>query len=116
MCSEYLANCVALALPSVHECGGAVVLEAMALSRPVIATDWGGPADYITPKSGILIKPESREAMVSGFAVAMGRLLESRELCEEMGAAGRKLIEEKYDWDIKISHIVDIYREAAAVS
>ena len=43
-----------MALPSMHECGGAVVLEAMASGVPVIAVNWGGPADYVTQETGIL--------------------------------------------------------------
>ena len=40
-------------LPSVRECGGAVVLEAMARGVPTIATAWGGPVDYIRKEQGI---------------------------------------------------------------
>jgi glycosyltransferase involved in cell wall biosynthesis len=47
---------IVMVLPGTRECG-AVVLEAMASGVPVIATDWGGPADYITGDTGILIPP-----------------------------------------------------------
>jgi Glycosyl transferases group 1 len=43
-CALALADATALVLPSLYECGGAVVLEAMAMARPVIATAWGGPS------------------------------------------------------------------------
>ena len=33
-------------LPSLRECGGAVLLEAMALGLPCIATRWGGPGSF----------------------------------------------------------------------
>ncbi len=49
-CPDMLRFCDVLVLPSVHECGGAVVLEAMAAGLSVIATNWGGPADYIDEK------------------------------------------------------------------
>ena len=42
-----LQGSTALLLPSIYECGGAVVLEAMACGIPAIATAWGGPADYL---------------------------------------------------------------------
>ena len=52
-CASLLAGIDALLLPSLYECGGAVVLEAMAMGLPVIATKWGGPADYLDEKTGI---------------------------------------------------------------
>ena len=64
---ELLGKADALLLPSLHECGGAVVLEAMAMGLPVIATDWGGPADYIDPSCGILVPPQSHRAVREGF-------------------------------------------------
>jgi glycosyltransferase involved in cell wall biosynthesis len=45
LAAVYLETVDTLVLPSLYECGGAVVLEAMAKSLPVIATRWGGPAD-----------------------------------------------------------------------
>ncbi|MGZ8271409.1 MAG: glycosyltransferase, partial [Methylophilus sp.] len=54
-------------LPSIRECGGAVVLEAMSRGLPVIATNWGGPADYITEDTGFLVDPKSRDYMVDEF-------------------------------------------------
>lgn len=49
---------------SLYECGEAVVLEGMAAGLPVIATKWGGPADYLDETTGILIDPISREQMI----------------------------------------------------
>jgi glycosyltransferase involved in cell wall biosynthesis len=42
--ADRLARADALVFPSLRECGGAVVMEAMAVGLPVIAADWGGPA------------------------------------------------------------------------
>lgn len=110
-CAEHLACGHVLVLPSLYECGGAVVLEAMALSLPVIATDWGGPSDYLDASCGILIKPESRTAMVSGFENAMRTLCEDPQSGRKMGEAGRQKIEQEYDWNLKIDRVLDIYRQ-----
>ena len=67
-CAERLKDADALVLPSLFECGGAVVLEAMAAGLPVIATAWGGPMDYLDATCGILVAPDSREALIEGFA------------------------------------------------
>lgn len=50
----------ALTLP---EPFGLVVVEAMALGTPVVATRIGGPAQIITPESGLLFDPESPQTL-----------------------------------------------------
>lgn len=111
-CAEHLRLATALVLPSLCECGGAVVLEAMALGRPVIATEWGGPVDYLTPECGILVAPASREALITGFAEAMQRLVDDPALAAAMGAAGRQRLVEHFTWESKIDAILDVYRSA----
>jgi glycosyltransferase involved in cell wall biosynthesis len=111
-CAEFLRGSCALLLPSIYECGGAVVLEAMAMKVPVIATAWGGPLDYLDASCGILLKPENRAALVVGFAEGMTRLLCSNELRIEMGAAGRKRLVEHFDWSKKIDTMLEIYSSA----
>jgi glycosyltransferase involved in cell wall biosynthesis len=108
-CAESLAGCCALVLPSIYECGGAVVLEAMAMGRPVIATAWGGPMDYLDTGCGILVKPISRAALVLGFARAMRQLMDSPDLRTSLGSAGRERLRRDFDWSRKIDRIVEIY-------
>ena len=100
-CAELLRGATALLLPSVYECGGAVVLEAMAAAVPVIATAWGGPLDYLDPTCGFLIPPDSREALVNGFAQAMNTLVADPALRSEMGAAGRTRVLAHFTWEQK---------------
>ena len=88
-CAPHLHASQALVLPSIYECGGAVVLEAMASGVPVIATRWGGPADYLDSSCGFLIEPSSREALVQGFAAAMTKLVDEPGLRDRLGASGR---------------------------
>ena len=101
----------ALVLSSTFECGGAVVLEAMAARKPVVATDWGGPADYLDESCGFLIEPLSKESMIDAFQGAMDKLSTDRGLCHTLGAAGRKRIERHYAWPAKIDSILSIYEE-----
>lgn len=108
-CAEVFANCDALLLPSVYECGGAVVLEAMASGLPVIATDWGGPSDYLDSETAILVPPTSPESVIAGFADAMQLLGEDEQLVQKMGRAGSKRVEEEYSWNSKIDTICELY-------
>jgi glycosyltransferase involved in cell wall biosynthesis len=109
-CAVRLQSATALVLPSVYECGGAVVLEAMAMGKPVIATHWGGPADYLDASCGILVEPESYAGLVTGFAAAMQKLIASPELAKSMGAAGRERAIRDFDWRRKIGQMINIYR------
>jgi glycosyltransferase involved in cell wall biosynthesis len=109
--APHLHASLALVLPSVYECGGAVVLEAMACAIPVIATKWGGPADYLDGSCGFLVEPSSRQAMVKSFADAMQRLIAEAQLRDRMGANGLARVEQNFDWERKIDRIIEIYRE-----
>jgi glycosyltransferase involved in cell wall biosynthesis len=112
-CAFRLQESDVLVLPSLFECGGAVVLEAMAMGLPVIATQWGGPADYLDESCGILVKPSSREALVDGFATAMSRLATSARLRTRLGDAGCARAREQFDWERKIDQILKLYQLAA---
>ena len=111
-CAERLSNADALVLPSLFECGGAVVLEAMAVGLPVIATAWGGPLDYLDQTCGILVAPVSREALVAGFADGMQALAQSPELRTKMGEAGYSRARQHFDWERKIDQILELYQLA----
>jgi glycosyltransferase involved in cell wall biosynthesis len=105
-----LRSSVGLVLPSLYESGGAVVLEAMASSKPVIATRWGGPADYLNESCGILVEPESYATLVAGFAEGMQKLIDSPELAKSMGDAGRERAVRDFDWQRRIDRVICIYR------
>jgi glycosyltransferase involved in cell wall biosynthesis len=103
-CAQLLRGASALLLPSIYECGGAVV--------PVIATAWGGPADYIDPTCGILVDPSNPQAILDGFIRAMHTLAADPALCARLGAAGRQRVEEHFDWNRKIDAMLNLYRKA----
>ncbi len=98
-------------LPSLRECGGAVVLEAMAHGLPVIATRWGGPIDYVTAQTGMLIPPVSREALVEGFKTQIEVLAANPILRKSMGAAAIARVKKEYLWKDKVNKMIKIYHE-----
>jgi len=113
-CARFLAGADALVLPSLLECGGAVVLEAMAVGLPVIASAWGGPMDYLDAECGVLVPVESRAGFVAGLAEAMARLAADAGLRERMGRAGRRRVVEEFDWEVKVDRMLRLYAQAAA--
>jgi glycosyltransferase involved in cell wall biosynthesis len=108
--NQYYDKADIFVLPSVRECGGAVVLEAMSRGLPVIATNWGGPTDYITVDTGILIDPLSRDSMVDRFAEHISLLANNIPLREKMGTAAIHHVKNNFLWEDKVDQIIDIYK------
>ena len=61
---ECLANAHAFVLLSESETFGVSYIEAMAMGLPVVATDCGGPADFVNHKNGLLV-PVNNSLMAS---------------------------------------------------
>lgn len=114
-CAALLQEADALVLPSLHECGGAVVLEAMAMAMPVIATNWGGPADYLDSRCGILVEPTSPDGFVVGLRDALQALAQQPQLRFAMGRVGRQKVIDHFDWEVKVDRILQAYRQVGGV-
>ncbi len=103
-----------LVFPSLRECGGAVVMEAMAVGLPVIAANWGGPADYVgRDGSGMLVEPTTRESFVASLTDSMSQLAASPERVEEMSRLARQRAERVFDWEARVDALLKVYRETA---
>lgn len=113
-CAEILQRSDIFAFPSLMDCGGAAVLEAMAAGLPVIASEWGGPIDYLDPGCGVLIPPVSREQFVVRFAEAMTLLSADPALRARMGERARAKTAERFDWDVKADAILSIYQQVGS--
>ena len=107
-CAERLRSADVLVLPSLYECGGAVVLEAMSCGVPVVATDWGGPAEYLDASCGILVSVQSRRALVDGLVSALRRLADPG-LRAALGQAGRERARRCFDWEVKVDRMLEVY-------
>jgi glycosyltransferase involved in cell wall biosynthesis len=111
-CKERLSRADCLVLPSVRECGGAVVLEAMSLGKPVIATAWGGPLDYLDASCGVLVPPDSRDGFIDGIQAAMLRIASSPLDRLRMGQSAFAKVRAEYTWSSKAERIVALYAQA----
>ncbi len=56
--------------PSLVEPFGQALLEAMAAGRPVVATRVGGPPEFVSPGSGVLVDPLSEDGILEGLGRA----------------------------------------------
>jgi glycosyltransferase involved in cell wall biosynthesis len=113
---EKLRECVALVHPSLHDSGGWVCLEAMAVGRPVICLDLGGPAIQVTVETGYKISAYNTKQAVHDLAEAMVRLAKDPELRVQMGEAGQKRVKELYSWEAKGQSLAQLYSEIIGLS
>jgi len=114
-CAKNLKSADMMVLPSLHECGGAVVLEAMAMKIPVIATNWGGPADYLDETCGILVDPDSEASFIQNLTQAMEKLILNPDLRKSMGEMGYNKVINQFDWEKKIDRILEIYLNSISI-
>ncbi len=90
----WIARASVFVLPSYREGVPRSTQEAMAMARPVITTDAPGCRDtVIEGENGFLVKPRDAGAL----ADAMERFISEPELIERMGAASRRIAEERFD-------------------
>ncbi|MFC2001653.1 glycosyltransferase [Chloroflexota bacterium] len=106
--TEYLSRLDIFVMPSLSEAFGVSALEAQALGIPVVATNIGGIPEIVKDgESGLLVEPQNPKAI----ADAIIRLLDDEALRKRMGARGRKLVEEKYDWNENAKEMEALYSE-----
>jgi glycosyltransferase involved in cell wall biosynthesis len=99
-------------LPSYREAQGLTILEAMALSRPVVASDVGGIPEMIEDgKTGLLVPPHDAEAL----ADAIIRLLRNHPLADTLGRAGHDMVHDRFCIELMVSTTQSIYDEGARV-
>jgi glycosyltransferase involved in cell wall biosynthesis len=104
-----LGTCLALVHPSLHDSGAFVCLEAMAAGCPVICLDLGGPAVQVTEETGFKVPAEDPDQAIAGMATAMTRLAIEPELRSKLGLAGRKRVNELFNWSTKGQFLVTVY-------
>jgi len=68
--AEWIGACDVLCQPSLVEPFGQALLEAMASERSVVATRVGGPPEFVTPASGVLVDPGSVDSLEEGLRAA----------------------------------------------
>jgi glycosyltransferase involved in cell wall biosynthesis len=89
-----------------EELFGFVIAEAMASSKPVVATRVGGIPELIEDgETGFLVP----RGDASQIADKISMLLANRSLRERMGSAARRVAEAKFDVRSNVAHLVRLY-------
>jgi glycosyltransferase involved in cell wall biosynthesis len=100
-CSDILVHC------SLREGLARTLPQAMLCSRPAISFDIDGAREVVNDETGRLIEPENVEQLIDACA----ELIESKELREQLGLAGRDFVKEKFAPDTMVNTIEEVYRK-----
>lgn len=94
-------------LPSIAEGTPLVILEAMAMEKPVVATDVGAVSEQVSDgETGIIVPPKNPKTM----AEAVIYLLENPEERIEMGKRGRKQVKEMFSLERCVEEHKKLYK------
>lgn len=99
-----------LVLSSILEGHPIILLEAMAMAKPVVATNIEGMNEIVIDGlTGMLVPPKDSHAL----AEAVVCLLKDNKKAQEMAQAARKMVEEKFDIKDKINQYKQLYETIA---
>ena len=110
--SWLMKRCHCLCLPSVErtEAFGMVILEAMSLGKPVIASDIPGSGigfAVANGQTGLLVPPGD----INRLKTACQWMMENREMARQMGAAGKKRFDALFHIDAVAEKIDPIFHK-----
>jgi glycosyltransferase involved in cell wall biosynthesis len=104
---EVMAAFDLFAFPSHAESFGIVLIEAMAMERPVVSTNCDGVLDIMVDgETGLMVPPRNAQA----FAEALSQLLEDPSLRTRMGNAARRRVLALFDQEKQLDRLEEIYR------
>lgn len=105
---EVLASLDVVVHPSYENEGiPQVVLQAMAMERPVVATDSGAIGEVVLHgRTGILIPPKDPESLAEGVV----RLYREAGLRRALGREGRRFVVERHSRERMLDTLEDLYR------
>lgn len=97
--------CDVVCVPSRNEPFGIVLLEAWSAGKPVVATNNGGPAEFVWHEvNGLKIYPNP-----DSVAWGLGTLFTNFEWARWMGRNGRIAVETAFSWNNIADQVADIY-------
>ena len=107
---DILSTVDLLVIPSLQEGFPMITLEAMAMAKPIIATNIDGITEQITDGvNGILVPPKDPSAL----AKAIIKVINDKELAMTMGLAARKKVEQEFSVEKMVSETEKVYQSLA---
>lgn len=98
-------------LPSLRQGLGTIMLEAMAMGRPVIATGVGGVYSVIQDgQTGLVVPPSNSEQLAGRILELLNDPVRARAL----GEAGRSMVRQEFGVEKMVDKTAQLYREVLA--
>jgi polysaccharide biosynthesis protein PslH len=107
----HLASAAALVVPL--RLGGGTrlkIVEGMAMHKAIVSTTLGAEGIEVVPERDLLIADDA-----AAFAASVVRLLDEPGTAARLGAAARKLAEERYSWSVAATTLERFYGEILAL-
>ncbi|MGK2741206.1 glycosyltransferase [Tepidicaulis sp. LMO-SS28] len=111
LASSRVGLCVFLPGPNHDESRPNKIFEYMAFGLPVVVSDFPLWKTIIRDsKAGICIAPTDPTSIAS----AVSQLIDDPYLCENMGNAGRAMVQRNYDWRSQEAKLLELYEKIVA--
>lgn len=98
-------------LPSLQQGLGTIMLQAMALGKPVIATGVGGVYSVVADNETALMVPPSDSERL---AAAINRFLDDPALARRIGAAGQRVVQDEFGVEKMVARTIEVYERIFA--
>lgn len=108
--AEHLSRADILTFPSVHEFGGAVVLEAMAMGVVPVISDYGGPAELASPNCAFLVPLQERAAYIQSISNILHKIVSDPAQLAILAENGHRRATSLFTWSQKAEQILSVYR------
>lgn len=96
---------------SIHEFGGAVLLEAMALGVVPVVVSYGGPGELVTPDTGYLIPIADRAAIVRAFRDVLTDLCDDPSALKSRSRNGLQRVADQFIWQAKAGRLYEVSQQ-----
>ena len=105
---DVLASIDIFVMPSLLEGLPMILLEAMAMGKPIVATDIDGINEVLEDgKTGLLVPPKDTKALMDSII----DLLVHSDKAHQMGINARMVVEERFGVDIMVKKVEEVYEE-----
>lgn len=102
---DIINKCDCIVLPSYHEGLSRVLMEALAMQKPIITTDIPGCRETVDPdRNGYIVKAHSVESLADGIRKFLALSEDERK---QMGIYGRRKAEKEFD----VKNVIAVYKK-----
>lgn len=101
-----------MALPSIREFGGGVVVEAMASGTVPVVADYAGPSELVDDQTGIRVAFHDAKSLILGMRQAIERIIDAPDVLLGMGKAAQEKVRRELTWQAKAEQILSVYAMA----